>query len=304
MQNFSQNIPLFTATALTHTKKLFLEYGIYVFSDNSASKFKSEIYNQATHIGIWEKFDCQWDEWTFGKFVKIEFIGKILETGSFKIDFQWDKITNIIENSSKIINNTKMLAFMQSFMERSVYCKDNWEFSASTEKRWRFICVNPDKVITINENILYPSKSLVSFSLNIDKNKEYIPAKEIINTIQISENAFLDLNNKELLVKNFSDDLKKWEILLENNLKKVSLWDDNKGLYMNILEILHKNPDGFEMRNFEEFDEYTDLVLKEKIKGFNKGNSVKYLDFSLWISEKNYGTKSFRLYKNFNQKEK
>lgn len=288
MQNISENIALFTAPALKNSKKLFLDFWLYIFSNNPESSFKEEIYSQATHIWLWEKFLAEWDEETRWKYVKISYIWKIEEFWSFEIILQWNKIINIENNSSKIISNSKILEFMQIFIERSIYCKEDWTLSNDIEKNWRFIYVNPENIITITENILYPSKSLVSFPLNTDINGKYIHSKDLINTIKISENAFLDLKNKELLVKNFSENINKWEILLSNNLKKVTFWDTNKDLYINIMKILNKNPDGFKARDYEIFKDIKDTDFPEKIKAFNKWWFIKYLDFTLNITSTLY----------------
>lgn len=302
MNNLNPYVILFTAPALKNSRKLFQEYGLYVFSDSSESGFKEEIYKQATYIGLGERFICKADEWSIEKYVKVSLVWEIVETWSFEIDFTKEEVTKITEAASKHLPDNKILEFMQKFIEESIFSKDNWELKFWTQKKWRFIYAKSENIIHIQENILYPSKQITFLLLNVDENNKYIQAKELITTIKISENVFLDLKNKELLVKNFSENIKKWEFLMKNGMKKVSLWDDNKELYFNILKILYKNPGGFEIRDFREFDNYTELKLKEKIKGFNKGKSVKYLDFSIGFSERNYNEKSFKLYKNFIQK--
>lgn len=283
MKNISENIALFTAPALKNSRKLFLEFWLYVFSNSLESSFKEEIYLKASYLWLWEKFIAEWDEETKWKYVKVDFIGKIEETWNFEIDFQDSKVTKIIDNESKYLSDSTLIEFIQRFVEETSYMKD-YGISYNFSKKFRFIYVKPEKIIKINENILYPSKSLVSFPLNVDINGKYIESKNIINTIKISENTFLDLKNKELLVKNFSDDLKKWEILLENNLKKVSLWDTNNELYVNIIKILHKNPDGFRVREYEEFKNILDTDFPEKIKAFNRWAFIEYLDFTLNIT--------------------
>lgn len=283
MKNISENIALFTVPALKNSRKLFLEFWLYVFSNSLESSFKEEIYLKASYLWLWEKFIAEWDEETKWKYVKVDFIGKIEETWNFEIDFQDSKVTKIIDNESKYLSDSTLIEFIQRFVEETSYMKD-YGISYNFSKKFRFIYVKPEKIIKINENILYPSKSLVSFPLNVDINGKYIESKNIINTIKISENTFLDLKNKELLVKNFSDDLKKWEILLENNLKKVSLWDTNNELYVNIIKILHKNPDGFKVREYEEFKNILDTDFPEKIKAFNRWAFIEYLDFTLNIT--------------------
>lgn len=283
MKNISENIALFTAPALKNSRKLFLEFWLYVFSNSLESSFKEEIYSKASYLWLWEKFIAEWDEETKWKYVKVDFIGKIEKTWNFEIDFQDSKVTKIIDNESKYLSDSTLIEFIQRFVEETSYMKD-YGISNNFSKKFRFIYVKPEKIIKINENILYPSKSLVSFPLNVDINGKYIESKNIINTIKISENTFLDLKNKELLVKNFSDDLKKWEILLENNLKKVSLWDTNNELYVNIIKILHKNPDGFRVREYEEFKNILDTDFPEKIKAFNRWAFIEYLDFTLNIT--------------------
>lgn len=283
MKNISENIALFTAPALKNSRKLFLEFWLYVFSNSLESSFKEEIYSKASYLWLWEKFIAEWDEETKWKYLKVDFIGKIEEIWNFEIDFQDSKVTKIIDNKSKNLSNSTLIEFIQRFVEETSYMKD-YGISNNFSKKFRFIYVKPEKIIKINENILYPSKSLVSFPLNVDINGKYIESKNIINTIKISENTFLDLKNKELLVKNFSDDLKKWEILLENNLKKVSLWDTNNELYVNIIKILHKNPDGFRVREYEEFKNILDTDFPEKIKAFNRWAFIEYLDFTLNIT--------------------
>lgn len=283
MKNISENIALFTAPALKNSRKLFLEFWLYIFSNSLESSFKEEIYSKASYLWLWEKFIAEWDEETKWKYVKVDFIGKIEEIWNFEIDFQDSKVTKIIDNKSKNLSNSTLIEFIQRFVEETSYMKD-YGISNNFSKKFRFIYAKPEKIIKINENILYPSKSLVSFPLNIDINGKYIESKNIINTIKISENTFLDLKNKELLVKNFSDDLKKWEILLENNLKKVSLWDTNNELYVNIIKILHKNPDGFRVREYEEFKNILDTDFPEKIKAFNIWAFIEYLDFTLNIT--------------------
>lgn len=283
MKNISENIALFTAPALKNSRKLFLEFWLYVFSNSLESSFKEEIYSKASYLWLWEKFIAEWDEETKWKYLKVDFIGKIEEIWNFEIDFQDSKVTKIIDNKSKNLSNSTLIEFIQRFVEETSYMKD-YGISNNFSKKFRFIYAKPEKIIKINENILYPSKSLVSFPLNVDINGKYIESRNIINTIKISENTFLDLKNKELLVKNFSDDLKKWEILLENNLKKVSLWDTNNELYVNIIKILHKNPDGFRVREYEEFKNILDTDFPEKIKAFNRWAFIEYLDFTLNIT--------------------
>lgn len=117
--------------------------------------------------------------------------------------------------------------------------------SDNLPRNWVFIHVNPKNIISITENILYPSKNIVSFPLNTDINGNYIHSKDVINTIKISENVYLEKKNKYLLIKNSSENIKKWEMLLSNNLKKVPLWDDNKDFYANLLEKILQNPEWF-----------------------------------------------------------
>lgn len=193
MQHFSQNIALFTAPALKNSRKLFQEYGLYIFSDSSESGFKEEVVSQATHIWLGEKYLCQWDEWSLGKYVKISLIGEILERWNFEIDFEWEKVTKIFNNSSKSLSDSFLLDYMQKFIENSIFCKADWELASSTERKWRYIYTKPKNIIHIQENILHPSKSLVSFALNVDENNKYIKSDKLIKTIRFNEKFHIDV---------------------------------------------------------------------------------------------------------------
>ena len=155
MQHFSQNIALFTAPALKNSRKLFQEYGLYIFSDSSESGFKEEVVSQATHIWLGEKYLCQWDEWSLGKYVKISLIGEILEESRFY--------------------------------------KENWELKFWTQKKWKYMFVSPENIISLSENVLYPSKSVVSFVLNVDENNKYIKSDKLIKTIRFNEKFHIDV---------------------------------------------------------------------------------------------------------------
>lgn len=79
MTIFSENIALFTVPALKNSRKLFLEFWLYIFSNNPESSFKEEIYSQATHIWLGEKFLAEWNENNSGKYVKISLIERNLK---------------------------------------------------------------------------------------------------------------------------------------------------------------------------------------------------------------------------------
>lgn len=88
-----------------------------------------------------------------------------MEMSSFRIECLENGIINI--NITYIIsvdmNNFTFLEYMQKFIERSIYSKENWEFTSDIEKNWRFIYAKSENIIQIQENILYPSKNLVTF---------------------------------------------------------------------------------------------------------------------------------------------
>lgn len=284
MTTFYENIALFTSPAVKSSRQLFRGYWIYIFSDTEESNFNEEIYSEATHIWLGEKFLAEGDENTSWKYVKISVIWEIAETGSFSVDFEEWKLKAITYLESKLLSKEIMFKYMEKFMEGSMFYTKNETISPRAHKNWRFIYAKMDSLISISENILYPSKNTVSFPLNIDKNGKYLEAKNFINTLKISENVYLDRKDKNLLVKNFSENIKKWEVLLENNLKKVPFWDTNNELYINIMKILHKNPNGFKIREYNEFKEILDTDFGEKIKAFNRGGFADYLDFTLVVT--------------------
>lgn len=193
MQHFSQNIALFTAPALKNSRKLFQEYGLYIFSDSSESGFKEEVVSQATHIWLGEKYLCQWDEWSLGKYVKISLIGEILERWNFEIDFEWEKVTKIFHNPSKNVSDKTLLEFMQKFLEESRFYKENGELKFWTQKKWKYMFVSPENIISLSENVLYPSNSVVSFVLNVDENNKYIKSDKLIKTIRFNEKFHIDV---------------------------------------------------------------------------------------------------------------
>lgn len=285
MTIFSENIALFTAPALKNSKKIFRKSWLYFFSDSEESGFKEEIYSQATHIWLGEKFIAEWDENNSGKYVKISSIGEIEEIWSFSVELlEWKitKITKLQGNFDKEI----LLERMKDFIEETYFTKDN-RISNNLSKNWKFIFAKTENIISISENILYPSKSLVSFPLNIlniEKKKIYIPAIDIINTIKISENVYLDKKNQCLIVKNSSTQLKKWEILLANNMKQVPLWDDNKAIYSKILENLYKKPNWFKLDEDDLLKTIKQTEYSEKKKAFSRANFSDYLDFDISIS--------------------
>lgn len=166
---------------------------MYVFSDNSESNFKEEVYNQATHIWLGERFVCKADEWGFEKYINVSLIWYICETWNFEIDFEWEKITKIFNNSSKSFSDSFLLDYMQKFIENSIFCKEDWELASSTERKWRYIYTKPKNIIHIQENILHPSKSLVSFALNVDENNKYIKSDKLIKTIRFNEKFHIDV---------------------------------------------------------------------------------------------------------------
>lgn len=292
MQHFSQNIALFTAPALKNSRKIFQEYGLYIFSDSSESGFKEEVVSQATHIGLGEKYACQWDEWNVDKYVKISLIGEILERWNFEIDFEWEKVTKIFHNPSKNISDKTLLDFMQKFLEESIFYKENGELKFWTQKKWKYIFVNPENIISLSENVLYPSKSVASFVLNVDNDGKYIESKHFINTLKISENVYLNKKHQCLLVRGDAGILKKWEMMIANSLKKVPLGEDNSELYTNILEKILAFPEGFSFNDFTEFESIKATDYPEKKKAFSRANFSHYLDFDINISARGFVTKT------------
>jgi|GEM_PF-3325235 hypothetical protein len=53
--------------------------------------------------------------------------------------------------------------------------------------------VSPENIISLSENVLYPSKSVVSFVLNVDENNKYIKSDKLIKTIRFNEKFHIDV---------------------------------------------------------------------------------------------------------------
>lgn len=267
MNNFSQYIALFTAPAVKSSRKLFQEYGMYVFSDNLESNFKEEVYNQATHIWLGERFVCKADEWDFGKYIKVSLIWDICETWNFEIDFEWEKITKIFNNSSKSLSDSFLLDYMEKFIENSIFCKEDWELASSTERKWRYIYAKPKNIIHIQENILHPSKSLASFALNVDENNKYIKSDKLIKTIRFNEK--------------FHIDVKRCVIIDKNSFEEIKIGNYNPE-YVDILVNLLKHPDWYTLEKSKNLKPWEKIDYK-KFQDLEKAFNDALFSKKLWI---------------------
>lgn len=82
---------------------------------------------------------------------------------------------------------------MQKFLEESRFYKENGELKFWTQKKWKYMFVSPENIISLSENVLYPSKSVVSFVLNVDENNKYIKSDKLIKTIRFNEKFHIDV---------------------------------------------------------------------------------------------------------------
>lgn len=271
MTIFSENVATFTAPALKNSRQIFRDLGLYIFADSEESGFEEEIFSQATHIWLGEQFFAEWDENNSGKYIKISLIGEIEEIWNFSVEFSEWKITKITNLYGKI--DAKIIwDCMQRFIEETYFMKD-YGISNNLPKNWKFIFAKPETIISISENILYPSKEIISFPLNIDKNGKYIKADNLVKTIKFNEK--------------FRIDSKRCVIIDVNSFDEIKIWNYNKE-YTDILINLLKHPNWYileECKNLiKEWIKIDYKSLQDLEKAFNEAKFSQTLGIKIKIA--------------------
>lgn len=259
-----QYISLYTVPASKDSLNTFDDYWYYFFDDSENSKFILNKINESCYLWLWREYEIN-NLWL--DYLKIQKVWKISKVWKFIINYDWESITNFTWDKSENINE----AFNKHFDCFHRY--NTWKIKNDTPKKWIYIYTE-DNIIDIDENILYPSKDLVSIPLNLDSNWNYINSFKLIDSLKISENVFFNFNTKNLIVN--------WENI---NINPV---------YWKIIDLLFKSKN-------KEFDIYEYKKEFQKIKDdmffdYDSLRTVtqkwfntilkKYLDFEIFIHTK------------------
>lgn len=298
-----QYIALYTAPALLRSKTLFNENYYYFFGNIAGSSFQIDELKKAQYLGIWEEINKEKPS-----YLHIEFLGKIVRIRQFTLknihtignEAEITNLQPVFENWNNIEQweSNKIQEAFRIQVSNFHVSKESGDIHANIPASWYSIEV--EQPIQINEDrIAYQSKKLISFALNLDKNKKYIPSNNLIKTIRVSDSAYYHIEKNILIVDG-------WEIML---------WGSNENIYGAIIELLSISYDTLPSvedvyRVVEEKLEKRregnifnnaptskgqdiDHISQKKMdidtygnleKNFNKTNFCKYLDFSISIS--------------------
>lgn len=254
-----QYISLYTVPAWKDSLNTFDDFWYYFFDDSDNSKFKFNKINEACYLGLWREYEINtlWLD-----YLKIQKIWKIAKVWKFIIDYNEDEIIKFSWDKSDNIDEV----FKKHFDCFHRY--STWKIKNDTPKKWIYIYIE-DNIIDINEDILYPSKDLVSISLNLDWDWNYINSFKLIDSLKISDNTFFNFTNKNLIVN--------WEVIEINPA------------YWKIIELIFRS----ENKNFNIYDNkkyfvnhikwFTYSDLKSNTQKWFNTTLQKYLDFKIII---------------------
>jgi hypothetical protein len=253
-------VSTYTVPAWEESISSFKNYKCYFFSDIWDGKFNIDDMKKSDYLGLWTPHKT--DDWSY---VKIKHIWSIQNIDKFEIDYNDSEIT--FKDLS--LNSDIQRAFKVHIDAFHRY--SNWSIWADTPLSWNYILVSNS--IKIEENILYPTREVIPFALNLDNEGQYVQLNNFVNTVALSDNISLNTKNNYLVID--------WE--------KIEITWVNAPVYSLILKKLYSTDE----KIFSFTDELDDFKkIKNNIKsdydylnwtltrGFN--NSVwKYLPFQL-----------------------
>lgn len=262
-----QYLSLYTVPALENSLNIFDAYGYYFFGFSENNQFKLDEINKACYLWLWKKYEFS-DELSY---IKVSKVSEMNSVGEFTVINHWD--TFEIEWITKDNEN-----FEKAFKKHLDYFhrKDNGKIDEFIAEKWIYISCNKEKIININEDVLYGYKKLISFPVHLDENGKYISSKSLINTLNINEKNFLHMQDDTLISE--------WETIV--------LW--NYWVYAKILQLLILSPDSkFDINEHKDtfitlkktFSFNVDDLRTNTIRWLNKKVS-KYLWFEVEINSK------------------
>ncbi len=265
--NCSSYISLYTLPAVNQSIYFFEKYGLYIFPEYKNSEFKEHEYSRAEYVGIGRDYVVEWLE---KKYLKIQKIWKIAEIWKFVIDFDEKNLTKIEITQWKSVDKEFLKEIVNQHID--AYSRyDDGRIRSQLEKERVYIRINPEEIIDIQENILYPRKSLVSFPLNVNHSK-YISSQNLVEKIKINAHTFLDTKRNILITD-------EWEVMIGQNNK----------IYTKILELLaHSNTESITINQLQGEIPHlsTDNESLHNLEiNFNKARFCRdFLDFKIRIS--------------------
>lgn len=209
-------ILLYTIPAWKQTLNIFDEFWLYFHVITPTTKFDINKMKKATHAWFWTEYSIENSQ---KEYIEISYIWEIEKIWNFEISDKGEILDKDLIKENPIIEK----AFIKHFNVH--HTNDNWEVFSYMWKNIRYIYIKKETIFKFNENILYPTKELISLPLNFDSKWKYLENMTFASSIKINDDCFFSVKDDKIVYK--------WE--------SIELW--NGWVYWKILELLLKSKD-------------------------------------------------------------